>query len=149
MPDPPEPPQQFVLTAEQLQQLLAGAAAVAAQNAGAGAGAAAAGQLAPCVLGREKTKRYQIFQDWITQAEAKMQFLGITEDGRKIAYLRSNVSDVYQVDVTSSRFTSLPTNLQYEARINNTGFFQAIQYQYNTRAPVLQYNTIPILMQLI
>ena len=87
---------------------------MAAQNAGAGAGAAAAGQLAPCVLGREKTKRYQIFQDWITQAEAKMQFLGITEDGRKIAYLRSNVSDVYQVDVTSSRFTSLPTNLQYE-----------------------------------
>ena len=114
MPDPPEPPQQFMLTAEQLQQLLAGAAAVAAQNAGAGAGAAAAGQLAPCVLGREKTKRYQIFQDWITQAEAKMQFFGITEDGRKIAYLRSNVSDVYQVDVTSSRFTSLPTNLQYE-----------------------------------
>ena len=79
MPDPPEPPQQFVLTAEQLQQLLAGAAAVAVQNAGPGAGAAAAGQLAPCVLGREKTKRYQIFQDWITQAEAKMQFLGITE----------------------------------------------------------------------
>jgi hypothetical protein len=60
---------------------------VAAQNAGAGAGAAAAGQLAPCVLGREKTKRYQIFQDWITQAEVKMQFFGITEDGRKIAYL--------------------------------------------------------------
>ena len=25
-----------------------------------------------------------------------------------------NVSDVYQVDVTSSRFTFLPTNLQYE-----------------------------------
>jgi DNA excision repair protein ERCC-5 len=25
-----------------------------------------------------------------------------------------NVSDVYQVDVTSSRFTSLPTNVQYE-----------------------------------
>ena len=120
MPDPPEPPQQFVLTAEQLQQLLAGAAAVAAQNAGAGAGAAAAGQLAPCVLGREKTKRYQIFQDWITQAEAKMQFFGITEDGRKIAYLRSNVSDVYQVDVTNiflyniivlRVYQSLPKNL--------------------------------------
>ena len=43
-----------------------------------------------------------------------MQFWGITEDGRKIAYLRSNVSHVYQVDVTSSRFTSLPTNLLYE-----------------------------------
>ena len=78
MPDPPEPPRQFVLTAEQLQQLLAEAAAVAAQNAGARADTAAAGQLAPCVLGREKAKRYQIFQDWITQAEAKMQFLGIT-----------------------------------------------------------------------
>jgi hypothetical protein len=31
--------------------------------------------------------------------------------------------------------------------MNNTSFFQAIQYQYNTRAPVLQYNTNSIPMQ--
>ena len=35
----------------------------------------------------------------------------------------------------------------YRARMNNTSFFQAIQYQYNTRAPVLQYNTNIIPMQ--
>ena len=68
---------------------MARAAIVAAHNAGGReAVAVAAAQLAPCVLGREKTERYQIFQDWITQAEAKMQFFGITEDSRKIAYLR-------------------------------------------------------------
>jgi hypothetical protein len=33
------------------------------------------------------------------------------------------------------------------ARVNNTSFFQAIQYQYNTRTPVLQYNTNLIPMQ--
>jgi hypothetical protein len=32
-----------------------------------------------------------------------------------------------------------------KARINNTSFFQAIKYQYNTRAPVWQYNTNAIL----
>ena len=53
-------------------------------------GAAAAGSLQPCYLGRDKTRRYQIFRDWITQAEAKMGFLGITESKQKIGYLRSN-----------------------------------------------------------
>ena len=53
-------------------------------------GAAAAGSLQPCQLGRDKTRRYQIFRDWITQAEAKMGFLGITESKQKIGYLRSN-----------------------------------------------------------
>ena len=33
------------------------------------------------------------------------------------------------------------------ARMNNTIYFQAIQYQYNTRVSILQYNTIPIPMQ--
>ena len=53
-------------------------------------GAAAAGSLQPCQLRRDKTIRYQIFRDWITQAEAKMGFLGITESKQKIGYLRSN-----------------------------------------------------------
>lgn len=57
---------------------------------GAGAGAAAAGNLQPCVLGRDKTKRYQAFLDWMTQAEAKMAFLGIQVGAKKVAYIRSN-----------------------------------------------------------
>ena len=53
-------------------------------------GAAAAGNLQPCQLGRVKIRRYQIFRDWIGQAEAKMGFSGITESKQKIGYAISN-----------------------------------------------------------
>ena len=87
------------LTQEQLQALMAGAMATAMQQVqnmglhGGGqerVGAAAAGSLQPCLLGRDKTRRYQYFRDWITQAEAKMGSLGIVEGKHKIGYLRSN-----------------------------------------------------------
>ena len=79
MPDPP--PAVLQLTAEHLQDIIVGSIAGAlkyAQGQGLGgdtAGAAAAGSLPPCPLGRDKTKRYQQFRDWLTQAEAKMEFL--------------------------------------------------------------------------
>ena len=52
------------LTAEQLQEIIAGSKAGAlahgqGQGGGAGAGAAASGNLPPCSLGRDKTKRFQ------------------------------------------------------------------------------------------
>ena len=87
------------LTQEQLQALMVGAMATAlqqVQNLGLHrggqerVGAAAAGSLQPCLLGRDKTRRYQNFTDWITQAEAKLGFLGIVEGKQKIGYLRSN-----------------------------------------------------------
>ena len=95
MPGPP-PPAVLQLTAEQLQNIIAGSIAGALQQAqgqglgGGTAGAAAAGSLLPCPLGRDKTKRYLQFRDWLTQAEAKMEFLAITESKRKVAYLRSS-----------------------------------------------------------
>ena len=93
MPDPP--PAVIQLTPQQLQEIIAGSIAGAlAQGQGQGggaAGAAAAGSLPPCPLGRDKTKRFQQFRDWLNQAEAKMEFLNIAESKRKIAYLRSNV----------------------------------------------------------
>ena len=92
MPDPP--PAVIQLTPQQLQEIIAGSIAGAlAQGQGQGggaAGAAAAGSLPPCLLGRDKTKRFQQFRDWLNQAEAKMEFLNIAESKRKIAYLRSN-----------------------------------------------------------
>ena len=96
MPDdlPPAPP--VTLTQQQLQDIIAGAVAGVLretqlqEGGGAGAGAAAAGNLQPCVLGRDKTKRYQAFLDWLTQAEAKMAFLGIQVGAKKVAYIRSN-----------------------------------------------------------
>ena len=87
------------MTPDQLQVLMTGAMTAALQQVqnlgpqGGGqerVGAAAAGHLQPCLLGRDKTRRYQNFRDWITQAEAKMGFLGITEEKQKICYLRSN-----------------------------------------------------------
>ena len=78
MPDPP-PPAVLQLTAEQLQNIIAGSIAGALQQAqgqglgGGTAGAAAAGSLPPCPLGRDKNKRYQQFRDWLTQQEAKME----------------------------------------------------------------------------
>ena len=57
-------------------------------------GAAAEGNLQPCTLGRDKTKIYQAFRDWMTQAEAKMAFLGIEDGTKKVAYIRSNASPV-------------------------------------------------------
>ena len=54
------------LTAEQFQQLLQAAGAGGARaNVGP---AMAVGQLAPCGLGRDNTKRYKKFIDWIKKA---------------------------------------------------------------------------------
>ena len=90
MPGPP-PPAVLQLTAEQLQNIIAGSIAGALQQAQAqGLGGGTAGAAAACPLGRDKTKRYQQFRDWLTQAEAKMEFLAITESKRKVACLRSN-----------------------------------------------------------
>ena len=81
-----QPPQGVIqLTAEQLQEIIAGALAQGQGQVGGGAGAAAAGNLPTCPLGWDKTKRFQQFQDWLTQAEAKMEFLNITESRRKTA----------------------------------------------------------------
>ena len=91
MPDPPA----VTLSHQQLQDLIAGAIdgavdRVQQQGGGGGVWAAAAGNLQPCILGRDKTKRYQAFLDWLTQAEAKMAFLSIKDGPQKIAYIRSN-----------------------------------------------------------
>ena len=45
------------------------------------------------------------------------------------------------------RSTIVGINMGWVASMNNTGFFKTIQNQYDTRAPVLQYNTIPIPFQ--
>ena len=60
------------------------------QGGRGGVGAAATGNLHPCILGRDKTKRYQAFLDWLTHADAKMAFLSIKDGPQKIAYIRSD-----------------------------------------------------------
>ena len=93
MPDPPA----VTLSHQQLQDLIAGVIAGAVdcvQQEGGGGGVGAAGNLQPCILGRDKTKRYQAFlTGWLTQAEAKMAFLRIKNRPQKIAYIGSNAKN--------------------------------------------------------
>ena len=74
--------------AQQTEQLLAAARQGAAGAGGAGA-AAAVGQLQPCVLGRDKTKRYFKWNNWLKDAKTKMSYLAITQNTQKLAYVRS------------------------------------------------------------
>ena len=104
--EPPQPagpapvmtPAQFQEYMERLPGLWAAQAAAAGGGGAAGgaamvqpgAGAAAAvGQLGPCHLGRDKMKRYKKWGDWLKEAKSKMEFLAITENSQKTAYIRS------------------------------------------------------------
>ena len=76
-----EPP--VVMSQAQLQELLAGVMAAARTQQPPAEGATGVSPLPPCNLGRDKTKRYKAFEDWLKDAEAKMEYLRITEDSRK------------------------------------------------------------------
>ena len=57
---------------------------------GASQGAASAvGPMEPCNLGIDNVKILKDFQDWYKEAEAKITYMGITEDTRKVALLES------------------------------------------------------------
>ena len=75
------------LTDEQLTTLitrLVGAAGGTSEGS-----ASAVGPMEPCNLGIDKVKRLKNFQDWCKEAEAKITYMGITEDTRKVALLKS------------------------------------------------------------
>ena len=75
------------LTDEQLTTLitrLVGAAGGTSEGS-----ASAVGPMEPCNLGIDKVKRLKNFQDWRKEAEAKITYMGITEDTRKVALLKS------------------------------------------------------------
>ena len=75
------------LTDAQLTTLinrLVGAAGGASQGA-----ASAVGPMEPCNLGIDKVKRLKNFQDWCKEAEAKITYMGINEDTKKVALLKS------------------------------------------------------------
>ena len=47
------------------------------------------GQLQPCILGRDKMKRFKKGNNWVKDAKTKMEYLGITWNNRKLAYIKS------------------------------------------------------------
>ena len=82
--------QQVVMTQAQLQELLAGVVAAASRQQSSSEGVGGVSLMPPCTLGRDKTKRHKAFEDWIKEAEAKMEYLRITEDSRKTSYVKSH-----------------------------------------------------------
>ena len=86
------------MTSQQLRDLIAGVVQGLKPGTGGGNGAGRAvgaaasvvGRLGPCELGRDKIKRYKKFIDWVSEAEAKMSLLQITDNNQKINFLRSS-----------------------------------------------------------
>ena len=77
------------MTADQLETLVTrilGAAGGAAQPQGS---ALAVGPMGACVLGIDKVKRPKVFQDWVKEAQAKIDYMGITDNKQKVALLKS------------------------------------------------------------
>ena len=70
------------------RDVVAGLPAPGGATANSGA-AALVGQVPPCLLGKNKLKRYKKWRDWIKDAENKMTFLGIEEENKKISFIRS------------------------------------------------------------
>ena len=77
------------MTAAQQEQLVTrilGAAGGAAQPQGS---AHAVGPMGACVLGIDKMKRPKVFMDWVKEAQAKIDYMGISDNKQKVALLRS------------------------------------------------------------
>ena len=78
------------ISADQLEELvtriLGAAGGAAAQPQGS---ALAVGPMGACVLGIDKMKRPKVFQDWVKEAQAKVDYMGITDNKQKVALLKS------------------------------------------------------------
>ena len=84
------------LTNDQFEQMLTrlvgarqGGAGGQAQVGGGESNAAVIGPMQPCMLGVDKTRRLKTFEDWLRECQVKMDFMNITNEGRKIALIRS------------------------------------------------------------
>ena len=74
------------MSADQLEQLVTrimGAAGGAAKPQGS---AHAVGPMGACVLGIDKMKRPKVFMDWLKEAQAKIDYIGISEKKQIVAY---------------------------------------------------------------
>ena len=84
-------------------------------NGGSGA-AALVGQVPPCQLGKNKLKRYKKWRDWIKDCENKMTFMGITDDGKKISFIRScagpELTEFWDKEARI-RFTAVPEDIAH------------------------------------
>ena len=110
----PEQFEAFMTAQAQHTERLLAVAREGMAGAGGGAGAAAAvGQLQPCNLGKDKTKRFTNWSNWLKDAKTKMSYLGITSDTQKLAYMKSQAGaellTLWEKEVRA-RWESVPAN---------------------------------------
>ena len=60
-----------------------------AQGGGGESNATVIGPMQPCILGVDKTRRLKTFEAWLRECQVNMDFMNITNEGRKIALIRS------------------------------------------------------------
>ena len=100
------------MTDQQLQQLITALTGVGggAQVTGA---AAVVGQMTPCLLGKDRIKRYKRWIDLIMDAENKMRFMGVTTNNPKVDFVRScagsELTELWDKEVRA-RFEAIPVD---------------------------------------
>ena len=103
------------MTNEQLQALIAALTAAPTDGGPAlvAGPATVVGQMPPCLLGKDKIKRFKRWKDWIRDAETKMAFLGMSTDQHKINFIRScagpDLTEFWEKEA-HIRFTAVPAN---------------------------------------
>ena len=76
------------MTDQQLTELIN--RLMATGGAGQAQGSAlAVGPMEACTVGIDKVKRLKTFNDWVKEAQAKMDHMGINEDKKQVALLKS------------------------------------------------------------
>ena len=114
---------------------------VVAVDSVANSGAAAlVGQISPCLLGKNKLKRYKKWRDWIKDAENKMTFLGIEANDKKISFIRScagaELTEFWDKEARI-RFVDVPADLANNVAAQNKHTY--VEILKETKDAILKY----------
>ena len=103
------------MSADQLEQLVTSIMGAAGGVAQPQRSAHAVGPMGACVLGIDKMKRPKVFMDWIKEAQAKIDYMGISDNKQKVALLRSWAGDVAAVaEIPADTFKNIITKTKKE-----------------------------------
>ena len=121
------------------RDVVAGLPAPGGATANSGA-AALVGQVPPCLLGKNKLKRYKKWRDWIKDAENKMTFLGIEEENKKISFIRScagaELTEFWDKEARI-RFADVPADTTNNIAAQNKHSYEEILKE--TKDAILKY----------
>ncbi len=81
----------------------------------------ALGPMRQCVLGDDKMRKLTIFDDWLEEAESRMEYIGITDDKEKIILLRTwGGQDIKELIKRQSSIVSKAATIKKEEQSSST-----------------------------